>query len=133
MKRAKCRMSKTPPPPSTSSTTSTPQFHPTAVPTPTPPDFHKIEQRAQVHESQLMKLAKAIPSMIQNSIKNAMQPAKDKLKSLCSTVEVLESEVIFLEKRGGCTVNLHLPATQTLLNLQRCPCSLRHPEVHRTI
>ncbi|MCD9637650.1 hypothetical protein HAX54_021054 [Datura stramonium] len=82
MKRAKCRTSKTSPPPSESSTTSTAQFHPVVIPTPKPPDFLKITQRAQVHENQLMKLAKAIPSMIQTSIKKVMQPAKDKLKSL---------------------------------------------------
>ncbi|MCD9560543.1 hypothetical protein HAX54_019240 [Datura stramonium] len=98
MKRAKCTMSKTPPPHSASSTTSTTQFHLAVAPTPTPPDLLKIAQRAQVHESQLVKLAKAIPSMIQIAIKKAMQPAKDKLKSLCSTVEVLKSKVISLRQ-----------------------------------
>ncbi|MCD9559876.1 hypothetical protein HAX54_018203, partial [Datura stramonium] len=67
MKRAKCTSRKTPPPPSVSSTTSTAQFYPAT-------------------------LAKAIPYMIQTAIKKVVQPAKDKLKSLCSTVEVLESE-----------------------------------------
>ncbi|MCE3214900.1 hypothetical protein HAX54_000236 [Datura stramonium] len=92
------RRAKTPPPPSTYSTTSTTQFHPAVVPAPTPLDFLKIAQRAQVHESQLMKLSKAIPSMIQTAIKKAMQPTKDKLKSLCSTIEVLQSEVISLRR-----------------------------------
>ncbi|MCD7456799.1 hypothetical protein HAX54_033233 [Datura stramonium] len=55
-------------------------------------------QRAQVHEIQLVKLAKAIPSMIQTTIKKIMQLGKDKLTSLCSTVEVLEREVISLRR-----------------------------------
>ncbi|MCE3215530.1 hypothetical protein HAX54_002738 [Datura stramonium] len=89
---------RTPPPPSASSHISAAQFHTVVVPTPTPPDFLKVAQRAQVHESQLVKLAKAIPSMIQLSIKKAMKPAKYILKRLCSIVEVLESEVITLRK-----------------------------------
>ncbi|MCD7457776.1 hypothetical protein HAX54_036154 [Datura stramonium] len=68
------------------------------VPTVTPSDLLKIAQKAQVHEIQLVKLAKTIPSMIQTAIKKAMQPAKDKLKSLCSTFEFLESEVISLRR-----------------------------------
>ncbi|MCD7466990.1 hypothetical protein HAX54_004119 [Datura stramonium] len=39
MKQAKCTMSKTPPPPLASSTTSTAQFHPAAVPSPTRSDL----------------------------------------------------------------------------------------------
>ncbi|MCD9640331.1 hypothetical protein HAX54_025607 [Datura stramonium] len=73
-------------------------FHLAVVPTPTPLDFLKLAQRAKVHESQLVKLAKAIPSMIQIAINKAMQPAKDKLKSLWTTVEVLESKVISLRR-----------------------------------
>ncbi|MCE3050101.1 hypothetical protein HAX54_046466, partial [Datura stramonium] len=53
---------------------------------------------AQVHESQIMKLAKAIPSMIQQTIKKAMQTAREKLRGLCAIVEVLENEVITLRK-----------------------------------
>ncbi|MCD7452453.1 hypothetical protein HAX54_016627 [Datura stramonium] len=94
MKRAKCTTRKTSPPPLASSTTSTAQFHPTIVHAPTPSDFLNIAQRAQEHESRVLNLAKAIPSMIQNAIKKVLQPAKDKLKSLCSTVEVLENEAI---------------------------------------
>ncbi|MCD7456312.1 hypothetical protein HAX54_031265 [Datura stramonium] len=67
-------------------------------PPPTPPNLLKIAQRAYAHENHLVKLAKAIPSMIHTVNKKAMQPAKNKLKSLCSTVEVLESEVISLRK-----------------------------------
>ncbi|MCD9640258.1 hypothetical protein HAX54_025459, partial [Datura stramonium] len=47
---------------------------------------------------ELVRLAKAIPSMIQLTIKKALQPAKDKLTSLCSIVEVLESKVVTLRK-----------------------------------
>ncbi|MCD9644706.1 hypothetical protein HAX54_033126 [Datura stramonium] len=58
-----------------------------------PLDLLNIAQRSNMHENQLVRFAKAIPSMIQNAIKKALQPAKDKLASLCSTVDVLESEV----------------------------------------
>ncbi|MCD9640906.1 hypothetical protein HAX54_026641 [Datura stramonium] len=68
------------------------------APTTTPPDLLKLAQMDQVHESQLMKLAKAIPSMIQQVIKKAMQPARDKLKGFCTTVVVLENEMITLRK-----------------------------------
>ncbi|MCD7460176.1 hypothetical protein HAX54_043002 [Datura stramonium] len=54
--------------------------------------------KAQEHESQILKLAKAIPSMIQQAIKKAMQPARNKLRGLCATVEILENEVIALRK-----------------------------------
>ncbi|MCE3049296.1 hypothetical protein HAX54_044559 [Datura stramonium] len=43
--------------------------------------------------SQLVQLAKAITSMIQLAFKKVLHPAKDKLTSLCSTVDVLEREV----------------------------------------
>ncbi|MCD7458122.1 hypothetical protein HAX54_037369 [Datura stramonium] len=46
----------------------------------------------------IIKLAKVIPSMIQQAIKRAMQPARDKLRGLCATVEVLENDVIALRK-----------------------------------
>ncbi|MCE0480714.1 hypothetical protein HAX54_037806 [Datura stramonium] len=58
-----------------------------------PPDLLNIAQSSKMHESQLVRLSKAIPSMIYISIKKALQPAKDKLTGLCSTVDVLESEV----------------------------------------
>ncbi|MCD7463278.1 hypothetical protein HAX54_050259, partial [Datura stramonium] len=71
----------------------------TAVfPTPTPPDLLKVAKRDQVHKRHFVKLAKAIPSMIQLAIKKAMQLTRDKLESLCSTVEVLKSEVSTLRK-----------------------------------
>ncbi|MCD7459304.1 hypothetical protein HAX54_040583, partial [Datura stramonium] len=91
-------MSKTPPPPLVSSTTSTTQYHLATNLAPTPPDLLKVAKRAQVHESQLVKLAKAIPFMIQTAIKKSMKPIKDKLKSLCSTIEVLERKVIYLRQ-----------------------------------
>ncbi|MCD9560150.1 hypothetical protein HAX54_018631 [Datura stramonium] len=65
------------------------QFQATAAATTIPPELLKLEQMTQVHESQLMKLPKAIPSMIQQVITKAMQPTRDKLKGLCTTVEVL--------------------------------------------
>ncbi|MCD7463834.1 hypothetical protein HAX54_051512 [Datura stramonium] len=40
------------------------QFQAADAPATTPPDLLKIAQMAQVHESQIVKLAKAIPSMI---------------------------------------------------------------------
>ncbi|MCD9645690.1 hypothetical protein HAX54_034816 [Datura stramonium] len=55
-------------------------------------------QRAQAHESHLVKLAMEIPSMILLAINKAMQPAKDKFKSLGSSDEVLERDVISLRK-----------------------------------
>ncbi|MCD9638176.1 hypothetical protein HAX54_021952 [Datura stramonium] len=66
------------------------------APTTTLTDVLKIAQMAQVNESQIVKLAKAISSMIQHAIKKAMKPYRDKLRGLYSTVEVLENEVIAL-------------------------------------
>ncbi|MCD9641482.1 hypothetical protein HAX54_027679 [Datura stramonium] len=62
------------------------------------PILFKIAQMDQAHKSQIVKLAKVIPSMIQQAIKKAIQPARDKLKGICATVEVLESHVIALRK-----------------------------------
>ncbi|MCE3051833.1 hypothetical protein HAX54_050934 [Datura stramonium] len=98
MKQAKGTENRTPPPPYVPSNTPAGQFQAAAAPTTTPPNLLKLAQMAQVHKSQLMKLAKAIPSMIQQAIKKAMQPARDKLKGLCTTVKVLENEVITLMK-----------------------------------
>ncbi|MCD9645805.1 hypothetical protein HAX54_035061 [Datura stramonium] len=53
---------------------------------------------AKMHENQLVRLAKAIPSMIQNALKKALQPAKDRLTHLCLKVDVLESEVMTLQR-----------------------------------
>ncbi|MCE3052480.1 hypothetical protein HAX54_052730 [Datura stramonium] len=58
-----------------------------------PNDLLKIAQMAQEHESHIVKLSKAIPSMIQQAIKKAMQPTRDTLRGLCATVEVLENAV----------------------------------------
>ncbi|MCD9640660.1 hypothetical protein HAX54_026108 [Datura stramonium] len=98
MKRGKCTENRTPPPHLVSSHTSAVQLCTVVVPNPTPPNLLKVAQRAQIHEIQLVKLAKAIPSMIQLAIKKSMHPTRDKLKSLCSTFEVLESEVSTLRK-----------------------------------
>ncbi|MCD7452530.1 hypothetical protein HAX54_017285 [Datura stramonium] len=51
--------------------------------------------KAKMHENQLVQLPKALPSMIQGDIKKLLQPSKDKMASLCSTVDVLESEVVY--------------------------------------
>ncbi|MCE3050520.1 hypothetical protein HAX54_047414 [Datura stramonium] len=83
---AKGTENKTPPPPFVPSNTPASQFQAVAAPTTTPPDLLKLVEIAQVHESQLMKLAKAIPSLIQQAIKNAMQPARDKLNGLRTIV-----------------------------------------------
>ncbi|MCD7470763.1 hypothetical protein HAX54_010873 [Datura stramonium] len=98
MKRAKSTENRTPPPPSIPSHISAGQFHTDAVLTPSPPDLLKLAQRAQVHEIQLVNLTKVVLSMIQPAIKKAMQPARDKLKGLCTTFELLEGEVITLRK-----------------------------------
>ncbi|MCD7452196.1 hypothetical protein HAX54_015476, partial [Datura stramonium] len=98
MKQAKCTGNRTPPPPSASSHTSAAPFHTAKFHTPTPLDLLNIARRAKIHERQLVQLGKDIPSMIQLAIKKALQPTKDKLKSLCSTVEVLEDEVGTLKK-----------------------------------
>ncbi|MCE3215960.1 hypothetical protein HAX54_004211 [Datura stramonium] len=89
MKRTKCTRYKTPPPPSASSHTSAVPFDTAEFHSPTPPDLLNIAQRAKIHERQLVQLAKAVPSMIQLAIKKALQPARDKLTSLCSRIEVL--------------------------------------------
>ncbi|MCE3052155.1 hypothetical protein HAX54_051721 [Datura stramonium] len=98
MKWVKYTRNRTSPPPSASTHTSATPFHTAEFHNHTPPNLLNITQRAKIHESQLMGLAKAIPSMIQLAIKKALQLAKDNLTSLCSTVEVLEREVITLRK-----------------------------------
>ncbi|MCD7470507.1 hypothetical protein HAX54_010432 [Datura stramonium] len=50
-----------------------------------------------------VKLAKAIPSMTQLAMKKSMQLARDKLKGLCTTVEVLENKAITLRKEVAVT------------------------------
>ncbi|MCE3050808.1 hypothetical protein HAX54_048233 [Datura stramonium] len=53
----------------------------------------KMVQMARTYNSQILKLAKVIPHMIQSSIKMAMKPVVEKLSSLCARVDVLEREV----------------------------------------
>ncbi|MCD7458895.1 hypothetical protein HAX54_039519 [Datura stramonium] len=73
------------------------------------PSLLKIAQMGQSHESQIVKLSKAIPSMIQQ----AMQPAREKLRGLYAKVDALENEVITLRnevanpswKSGGLDTN----------------------------
>ncbi|MCD7449061.1 hypothetical protein HAX54_048959, partial [Datura stramonium] len=97
MNQEKGTENRTPPPPSMPSNTPAGQFQAAVAPT-TTPDFLKLAQMVQVHESQLMNLAKPIPSMIQQAIKKAMQPSREKTKGLCTTVEVLQNEVVTLRK-----------------------------------
>ncbi|MCD7470419.1 hypothetical protein HAX54_010289 [Datura stramonium] len=83
-------------------------YHILALDAPTMKRAKGIEKRTQPPPSmpsstpegqlQIVKLAKAIPSMIHQGIKKAMQPARDKLRGLCTTVDVLENEVITLRK-----------------------------------
>ncbi|MCD7469291.1 hypothetical protein HAX54_008222 [Datura stramonium] len=56
-----------------------------------PPELLNIAQRAKMHENQLLRLAKAIPTMIQSAFKKALLTVKDNLTHLCSKVDVLES------------------------------------------
>ncbi|MCD9639906.1 hypothetical protein HAX54_024859 [Datura stramonium] len=66
-----------------------------------------------MHENQLVRLDKAIPSMIQSAFKKALQPAKDKLTHLCSKVDILESEMTILQQEV---------ATLTAPTNQPTPC-----------
>ncbi|MCD7447753.1 hypothetical protein HAX54_034167 [Datura stramonium] len=93
MKRAKYTGNMNPPPPSASTHTSAAPFHIAEFHNATPPDLFNIAQMVKMNESQLMQLAKDILSMIQLAINKALQPAKYKLTSQCSTVEVLEREM----------------------------------------
>ncbi|MCD7470521.1 hypothetical protein HAX54_010449, partial [Datura stramonium] len=54
--------------------------------------------REKMHENQLVRLSKAIPSMIQSALKKALQPVMDKLTHLGSKVDVLESEATTLQQ-----------------------------------
>ncbi|MCD7458758.1 hypothetical protein HAX54_039059 [Datura stramonium] len=121
MKCIKGTEHRTLPPPSTPYNTPASQFHPATAPTTTPPDLVKLEQMAQVHESQLIKLAKAIPYMIQQAIKKAMQPARDKLKGLYTAVEVLENEVITLGKEVATLIGPPSACNPTPLELAVVP------------
>ncbi|MCE3052450.1 hypothetical protein HAX54_052675 [Datura stramonium] len=75
LKQAKGTKNKTQLLPSMLSNKTEAQFQAVEVPASILIVLFKIAQMAQVHESQIVKLAKAIPSMIQQAIKKAMQPA----------------------------------------------------------
>ncbi|MCE0481885.1 hypothetical protein HAX54_040065 [Datura stramonium] len=62
------------------------------------PNLLVLAQKAKAHENHLMKLAKAIPSMIHLAIQRALQPSRDKFSGLCSTIDVFEKEIITLRK-----------------------------------
>ncbi|MCD9639285.1 hypothetical protein HAX54_023710, partial [Datura stramonium] len=98
MMRGKSTENRTPPPPSAPFNTSPTQFHTTAAPTPTPPNLLKFSQRAQVHESQLVKLANTIPYMIQLSIQKPCNLREISWKAYAVPVEVIKNEVITLRK-----------------------------------
>ncbi|MCE2056076.1 hypothetical protein HAX54_044015 [Datura stramonium] len=93
MKWAKYTRTMTPPSSSTSTHTTTAPLHTAESQNPPPLVLLNIVQRAKIHENQMVRLAKALPSMIQGSIKKALQLAKEKLANLCSKVNVLESKV----------------------------------------
>ncbi|MCD9560988.1 hypothetical protein HAX54_019855 [Datura stramonium] len=93
VKRAKNTGNIAPPSPLASTHTKTSPLYTAETYNSLPPDLINIAQRAKMHENKLVRLAKALPSMIHNAIKKALQPSKDKLASLCSIVDVLESEV----------------------------------------
>ncbi|MCD7467954.1 hypothetical protein HAX54_005671 [Datura stramonium] len=88
----------TQPPPSMLSSTIEGQLQEAKVPASTTTDLFKIAQMAQAHESQIVKLAKDIPSMIQQSIKKVTQPTRDKLRGLCATFEILANDLTTLRK-----------------------------------
>ncbi|MCD7459764.1 hypothetical protein HAX54_041881 [Datura stramonium] len=56
-------------------------------------DLLKMAQMDCANNAQIFKLARAIPPMIQSSIKTKMKPVVEKLSSLCARVDVLEVEV----------------------------------------
>ncbi|MCD7464411.1 hypothetical protein HAX54_052696 [Datura stramonium] len=132
-KLEKYTRNKTPPPPSASTHTLAAPLHKDEFHSPTPPDFLNIKQREKMHESQLVRLAKAIPSMIPLSIKKALHPAKDKLTCLCSTVDVLEREVVTLRQEVA-TLSAAPPTCHpTPREPEVMPDSPKHPRVHRII
>ncbi|MCD9559641.1 hypothetical protein HAX54_017772 [Datura stramonium] len=52
--------------------------------------------------------------MIQQATKKAIQPARDKLRGLCATIEVLENDVISLRKDVA-TLTVSPPASNLIL------------------
>ncbi|MCD7455209.1 hypothetical protein HAX54_027421 [Datura stramonium] len=120
MKRAKYTRNMTLPSSLASIHTATAPLYTVEPQSSPPPDLLNIAQRAKMHENQLLRLAKALPSMIQGAIKKALQPAKDKLASLFSTVDVLECKVGTLKQE---VVALTAPSSVSQPN----PCE--HEEV----
>ncbi|MCE3215243.1 hypothetical protein HAX54_001435 [Datura stramonium] len=92
-----------------------------------PPDLFNIAQRAKLHENQLVRLAKDLPSMIHGGIKKALQPAKDKLASLCSTVDVLECKVGTLKQEVVALTSLSSIAEPTPCEPEVVPEAPRSP------
>ncbi|MCE3216988.1 hypothetical protein HAX54_009863 [Datura stramonium] len=86
IKRARYAGHMTPPSPVASSHIATAPANASDFRISPPQDLHNIAQRAKTHENQLVRLAKAIPPMIQRTLKKALQPAIDTLilKSGCS-------------------------------------------------
>ncbi|MCD7462783.1 hypothetical protein HAX54_049357 [Datura stramonium] len=82
MKRAKYTGTMTPPSSSASTHNATTPLHTIESQNPPLPELLNIAQRAKMNENQLVRLAKALPSMIQGAIKKALQPAKDKYQPM---------------------------------------------------
>ncbi|MCD7462688.1 hypothetical protein HAX54_049103 [Datura stramonium] len=93
MKREKYSRNMTLPSSSASTHTATAPLHTVEPQGSPPPDLLNIALRDKMHKNQLVRLAKDLPAMIQGAIKKALQPPKDKLARLCSTVDVLECKV----------------------------------------
>ncbi|MCD9560410.1 hypothetical protein HAX54_019085 [Datura stramonium] len=72
MKWAKYTGNKTLPQPSAYTHTSAAPLHTDEFHSPMPPDLLNIAQKAKMHENQLVRLAKSIPSMIKIAIKKAL-------------------------------------------------------------
>ncbi|MCD7462349.1 hypothetical protein HAX54_048307 [Datura stramonium] len=89
--RARYTRHMTPQSPVTSSHIATALANASAPQVSPPLNLLNIAQRENMHENQFVRLAKAIPSMIQSALKKALQPAKDMLTHLCSKVDVLEN------------------------------------------
>ncbi|MCD9643296.1 hypothetical protein HAX54_030639 [Datura stramonium] len=130
MKRAKFTRNMTLPSSLASTHTTTAPLH-TVEPQSSPsPDLLNMAQRAKMHENQLVRLAKDLLSMIQGALKKALQPAKDKLASLCSTVDVLECKVGTLKQEVAALTSQSSMSNQTPVNLRWYP---EHPEAHQMI
>ncbi|MCE3215349.1 hypothetical protein HAX54_002039 [Datura stramonium] len=58
----------------------------------------KVSQMDHAHKGKLEKLAKAITSLIQQTLKKAMKLEFNKMGRLCAQVDVLENEVVALKE-----------------------------------